>query len=166
MSAHTLNPYRAGLWTTGMARMLQALGLAMAGLVLTACERPSPESVQSGYRGTGMVQVYNVRLLEAKTEKNQAPVAIPSPGSDGPKAAQVYKNVKVLGHLSAGEFNRLMVSIRLMRHARAYAWPTGRRASCANAQLTRAPSPSRPLARSRLHPEGDAAHVGLRRGLL
>jgi photosynthetic reaction center cytochrome c subunit len=94
-----------------MGRWAQGLGLALVGFLLAGCERPSPESVQSGYRGTGMVQVYNARLLEVKTEKNQPPVAIPSPGSDGPKAAQAYKNVKVLGHLSVGEFNRLMVSM-------------------------------------------------------
>jgi photosynthetic reaction center cytochrome c subunit len=94
-----------------MSRIAKSLGLALVGLVLAGCERPIPESVQSGYRGTGMAQVYNARLLEVKTEKNQPPVAIPSAGSDGPKASQVYKNVKVLGDLSVGDFNRLMVSM-------------------------------------------------------
>ena len=94
-----------------VGRMAKALSLALVGLVLAGCERPSPESVQSGYRGTGMVQVYNARLLEVKTEKNQPPAVIPSAGSDGPKASQVYKNVKVLGDLSVGDFNRLMVSM-------------------------------------------------------
>ena len=92
-------------------RLLHGLGLVLLGLTLAGCERPSPESVQSGYRGTGMVQVYNNRLLEDKTEKNQPPFVIPSPGSEGPKASQVYKNVKLLGNLSVGEFNRLMASM-------------------------------------------------------
>ena len=92
-------------------RLAKCFGLALIGLALSGCERPSPESVQSGYRGTGMVQVYNARLLEAKTEVNQPPFVIPSPGSDGPKASQAYKNVKVLGNLSVGEFNRLMASM-------------------------------------------------------
>ena len=105
MNTHTLHKTH---WTR---RLAQGLGFALVGLVLAGCERPIPETVQSGYRGTGMAQVYNARLLEVKTEKNQPPVAIPSPGSDGPKAAQAYKNVKVLGHLSVGEFNRLMVSM-------------------------------------------------------
>ena len=108
MNAQTMNTstpaQRIGRWC-------QILGLVLAGLMLAGCERPSPESVQSGYRGTGMVQVYNARLLEVKTEKNQPPLAIPSPGSDGPKASQAYKNVKILGNLSVGEFNRLMVSM-------------------------------------------------------
>ena len=89
----------------------KALGLVLIGFVLAGCERPSPESVQSGYRGTGMLQVYNERLLDAKTENNQPPPVIPSPGSEGPKASAVYQNVKVLGNLSVGEFNRLMVSM-------------------------------------------------------
>ena len=105
MHTHTLT---TSPWS---GRLFKALGFALLGLVLAGCERPSPETVQSGYRGTGMAQVYNARLLAVKTEKNQPPVAIPSPGSDGPKAAQAYKNVKVLGNLSVGEFNRLMVSM-------------------------------------------------------
>jgi photosynthetic reaction center cytochrome c subunit len=97
--------------TVRNTRWFKALGLVLIGFVLAGCERPSPESVQSGYRGTGMLQVYNERLLDAKTENNQPPPVIPSPGSDGPKASQVYKNVKILGDLSVGEFNRLMVSM-------------------------------------------------------
>jgi len=111
MNMNNMNSSDPRLGTSWAGRLMQTLGLALLGLLLTGCERPSPESVQSGYRGTGMVQVYNARLLEAKTDKNQPPFAIPSPGSDGPKASQAYKNVKVLGNLSVGEFNRLMVSM-------------------------------------------------------
>jgi len=103
-----MNTFLKNSWT---ARVAKGLGLALAGLVLAGCERPIPESVQSGYRGTGMVQVYNARILEAKTALNQPPPVIPSAGSDGPKASQVYQNVKVLGDLSVGEFNRLMASM-------------------------------------------------------
>ncbi len=87
-----------------------AAGLS-AVLLLTACERPFQDSVQHGYRGTGMVQVYNPRLLEVKTEANQAPVALPPAPGEGPKAGQTYKNVKVLGDLSVSQFNRLMASM-------------------------------------------------------
>ena len=94
---------------------LRRLAVYAAGLsavvLLTACERPFQDSVQSGYRGTGMVQVYNPRLLEVKTEANQAPVALPAVSGEGPKAAQAYKNVQVLGDLSVSQFNRLMVSM-------------------------------------------------------
>ena len=87
-----------------------ACGLA-ALLVLSGCELPVPNSVQHGYRGTGMVQVYNTRLLAAKVDVNAAPVSLPQVPGDGPKASQTYKNVKVLGDLSTAQFNRLMVSM-------------------------------------------------------
>ncbi len=87
-----------------------AAGLS-AVLLLTACERPFQDSVQHGYRGTGMVQVYNPRMLAVKTEANQAPVALPAAPGEGPKAGQTYKNVKVLGDLSVAQFNRLMASM-------------------------------------------------------
>ena len=87
-----------------------AAGLA-ALVLLSGCELPVPNSVQHGYRGTGMVQVYNTRLLAATADANVAPVAIPQAPGEGPKASQTYKNVQVLGNLSTAQFNRLMVSM-------------------------------------------------------
>ena len=78
---------------------------------LAGCERFPMESVQSGYRGTGMVQVYNPRTLEANAEKHEAPASLPQAGDEGPSASQVYKNVKLLGDLSVGQFTRLMTSM-------------------------------------------------------
>ncbi len=82
-------------------------------LMLAGCERPPVESVQRGYRGTGMEQVYNPRLLAKEAALNTPPAvlpAIPSP-PDGPKAGQVFQNVKVLGDLGVGEFTRLMLAM-------------------------------------------------------
>lgn len=76
--------------------------------VLTACERPPVQSVQTGFRGTGMDQMVNPRTVAANAATHQAPEALPPVPGDGPKAAQVYQNVKVLGHLSVGEFARVM----------------------------------------------------------
>ena len=84
---------------------------ALAGLLLAGCERPSPDSVQRGYRGTGMVQVYNPRLLAEQAPANVAPAPIPAASPDGPKASEVFKNVKVLGNQSVGEFTRTMLAI-------------------------------------------------------
>ena len=79
--------------------MIKALffkGLALASVVLlSACERPVMDSVQRGYRGTGMVQVYNPRIIEQNEELHAAPVALPPASADGPKAGKVYQNVKV-----------------------------------------------------------------------
>ena len=80
-------------------------------LALAGCERPPIESVQRGFRGTGMEQVYNPRLLQAKAAVNAVPETPPLASPDGPKAGQVFQNVKVLNDLSVGEFTRLMVSI-------------------------------------------------------
>ncbi|MCU0762993.1 MAG: photosynthetic reaction center cytochrome PufC [Hydrogenophaga sp.] len=86
--------------------------LALGSLVLlTACERPPMDTVQHGYRGTGMVQVYNPRTMEDVVAANQVPAAQPPAATDGPKAGQIYQNVQVLGDLSIGEFTRLMVSM-------------------------------------------------------
>ena len=85
---------------------------ALAGLVLlSGCERPPIESVQHGYRGSGMVQVYNPRILEQREELNRVPVALPAADAEGPKAGAIFKNVKVLGDLSVGQFTRLMTSM-------------------------------------------------------
>ena len=91
-----------------MKHILTILGCA---LLLSACERPPMDAIQHGYRGTGMVQVYNPRILEGQAAKNEVPMALPPAGDEGPKAAQIYQNVKVLGDLSAGQFTRLMVSM-------------------------------------------------------
>jgi photosynthetic reaction center cytochrome c subunit len=79
--------------------------------MLSGCERPPIETVQTGYRGTGMEQIYNPRTLIKQASLNQAPVAPDAASADGPKAGQVYQNVKVLGDLSVGQFNRHMVAI-------------------------------------------------------
>ena len=93
-----------------LKRFLSWAGLA--GLFLLAgCERPPIDSVQHGYRGTGMVQVYNPRILDLTTEANVLPVALPLAPGDSPKASSLYKNVKVLGNLNNNEFTRLMLSM-------------------------------------------------------
>ena len=82
-----------------------------AAVMLTGCERPPIETVQTGFRGTGMEQIYNPRILAKQASLNQAPEAPDAASADGPKASQVYQNVKVLGDLSVGQFNRHMVAI-------------------------------------------------------
>ncbi len=88
--------------------LLAVLGTTV---LLTACERPPVDSIQSGPRGTGMQQVYNPRTLAANAGKHTVPEALPPASSDGPKASAVYQNVKVLGDLSVGEFTRLMAAM-------------------------------------------------------
>jgi photosynthetic reaction center cytochrome c subunit len=79
--------------------------------LLAGCERPFMDSVQHGYRGSGMLQVYNPRTLAARQDNNTVPVSLPEASADGPKASMVFQNVKVLGDLSVPQFTRLMASI-------------------------------------------------------
>jgi photosynthetic reaction center cytochrome c subunit len=86
--------------------------VAVAALaVLSGCERPPVETAQTGYRGTGMEQVTNPRLVAREAALHVAPAALDPVSADGPKARDVYKNVQVLGDLSVGEFTRFMVAM-------------------------------------------------------
>ena len=93
-------------WAQGL------VGLHLASL-LSACERPPVAPVQGGYRGTGMVQMYNPRTLAGQAELNAEPVIARAaklrPGA--PPAGEAYENVKVLGDLSVTEFGRTMTAI-------------------------------------------------------
>ena len=52
-----------------LSSVVRLLGLASV-VLLSACERPPMISVQHGYAGTGMVQVYNPRAVEQQIEDN------------------------------------------------------------------------------------------------
>jgi photosynthetic reaction center cytochrome c subunit len=82
-------------------------------LTLAACERPPVDSVQRGYRGTGMVLVYNPAAVDAAASANAMPVIDPAARSrpNGPKASMAFKNLQVLGDLSLAEFGRTMNAI-------------------------------------------------------
>ena len=93
-----------------------ASALTLGLLLLTSCkeapfERPGMDSVQNGYRGTGMVQVYNPRIVADNLSRHEVPPSLPAGDPSGPKAGKLYQNVKVLGDLSVGEFTRLMISM-------------------------------------------------------
>jgi photosynthetic reaction center cytochrome c subunit len=77
---------------------------------MSRMNRPPIVSVQRGYRGTGLEQLYTPAALASLQAANKMPGVLPEPGPNGPKAGVVYKNVKVLGGLSVGQFTRLMVT--------------------------------------------------------
>jgi len=93
---------------TPKSSTLLALGAA---LLLAGCERPPVDTSQQGYRGTGMVELSNPRLVEASAELHAVPAALPPAEAGGPTAGETYQNVQVLGDLSVGEFTRLMVAM-------------------------------------------------------
>jgi photosynthetic reaction center cytochrome c subunit len=91
---------------------LTILPLLAAALWLAGCERPPMQSTQLGYRGTGMVQIDNPRILaEQAAAREPIPPSTPAPPAVGPKARDVFQNVKVLGDLSVADFTRHMASI-------------------------------------------------------
>jgi photosynthetic reaction center cytochrome c subunit len=93
---------------------LSALGLAVVlgtSVLLGGCERPPVNTAQGGFRGTGMVQVSNPRISASLAAEQTLPAAIPPiPGGDA-LAKDTFKNVQVLGDLTAGEFTRTMLAI-------------------------------------------------------
>ena len=94
--------------TSRFAAVCAALAAAA---LLAACERPPVDTVQRGYRGTGMEQVYNPRILATQAPENALPADTPMVPPGGPLASTVFKNVQVVGDISVGEFTRLMVSM-------------------------------------------------------
>lgn len=83
-----------------------ALGL------LSACgERPPIDTQQLGYRGTGMQQNINPRMMKTVMAANQPGPIQPAADGSGPLASEVYQNVQVLKDLSVGEFTRVMLSM-------------------------------------------------------
>jgi len=71
--------------------------------VLAGCgERPPIETEQLGYRGTGMEQNRNPRLLQKVVAANQIGNIQPPADSSGPLAKDIYQNVQVLSDLSIG----------------------------------------------------------------
>jgi photosynthetic reaction center cytochrome c subunit len=84
--------------------------LAPLSLVLLAgCELGAKQVEQTGYRGTGLEQIYDVSSMQQASVIPPPPYELPPPG--GPRATEVYQNVQVLGDLSAEQFNHLMASI-------------------------------------------------------
>jgi photosynthetic reaction center cytochrome c subunit len=95
-----------------MIRWMKVAAALLSSTALVACwELPPMASKQQGYRGTGMVQIANPRLVAALAPAQVMPEAPPPVPADGPKAKEVYQNVQLLGDLSVAEFARTMVSI-------------------------------------------------------
>ena len=87
--------------------------VSVVALLAAGCERPPVAVSQTGFRGTGMAQVYNPRTLATQAAVNTAPpvadAIVDVPGT--PRASAIYQNVQVLGDLSVGEFARTMGAI-------------------------------------------------------
>jgi photosynthetic reaction center cytochrome c subunit len=85
--------------------------LIALGLLAGCGERPPIDTQQLGYRGTGMQQNVNPRIMKAVLAVNQPGPIQPAADGSGPLASEVYQNVQVLKDLSVGEFTRVMLSM-------------------------------------------------------
>jgi len=81
--------------------------LIAIGLLFTL-QRPPIDSVQTGYRGTGMITHSYPRQVAAYLPFNQVDAAMPAVPPSGKPASAVYKNIKVLGDVDSNELLRLM----------------------------------------------------------
>jgi photosynthetic reaction center cytochrome c subunit len=86
-------------------------GATALAVLLAGCEVPPQESTQNGPAGTGMAQVKSPEREAAKLASVQIPEPQPEADAGGQKASEVYQNVKVLGHLSEGQFIRVMAAV-------------------------------------------------------
>jgi photosynthetic reaction center cytochrome c subunit len=87
------------------------LGVLLAIPMMLQWERPPMDSTQQGFRGTGMVQVDNPRMMAVKKAAATVPEASDQAETGGQKASEIYENVKVLGDLNEAQFTRLMLAI-------------------------------------------------------
>ena len=87
-----------------------AAALVAAALV-AGCEKGPMDSIQRGYRGLGMVEIYNPNIEAAKWDANQPPPPLPAAAAGSPPASAVFKNLQVLNDLSVAELTRLMVAM-------------------------------------------------------
>jgi photosynthetic reaction center cytochrome c subunit len=88
--------------------------LALMCLSAWACERPPMQTTQLGYRGLGMQQVDNPRLITAANRAlNAVPPPLPLLPAEGQRAGELYTNVQIpaLQNLSVAQFSVLMTAL-------------------------------------------------------
>jgi photosynthetic reaction center cytochrome c subunit len=79
--------------------------------LLTGCDQT--ESVQRGYRGLSLQQLYDPSEVEAATDINDIPPPEyrDPPDPEAPPISEVFQNVQVLNDLTLLEFSRLMQAL-------------------------------------------------------
>ncbi len=95
-------------WTT--AGVLAGLGFAgVLAVIVPDWHRPWFAGTQTSYRGQSNVQFYS--RAETQAINSFVPPVLPAAADGGPKATDVYKNVKVLTDVNAAEFMRLQQAL-------------------------------------------------------
>jgi photosynthetic reaction center cytochrome c subunit len=105
VTAARSNPYKTAGWVTGVVTALVVWGLASTLQTLPMA------SVQLGYRGTGMIEQYNIASTNAQLPLNVPTGEYPPATPAGKPATAVYKNIQVLKTVDANDFLRVMASM-------------------------------------------------------
>lgn len=92
-----------------LSKLTAAAVLVVSSLALGACEIGPKQTQQTGYRGTGIVQITDPGNVVSPGEVPPPPYELPAPG--GQTAGEVYQNVKVLANVSQEEFDYTMAAI-------------------------------------------------------
>lgn len=102
VSAVWLYPWRVVIALGGV------LGLAIAFGLASTLDGLPVNSIQLGYRGVGMVQQYNDRLIAEQAWINRVVAPLPAVPPSGVASSVAYKNIVELGDVDSHEFLRLM----------------------------------------------------------
>lgn len=78
--------------------------------IAAGCDLGAKDSVQYGYRGTGIAQTSDRSQTQATLASLKLPAPIPPAGAS-PPGPLPWKNVQVLNDVSVGEFNRTMIAM-------------------------------------------------------
>jgi photosynthetic reaction center cytochrome c subunit len=73
----------------------------------------STSAFQLGPPGAAMQLVQSKETLEARVAANEVPAPLAPAAKDGLIASKAYKNVPVMGHITSGEFTRLMTAMTI-----------------------------------------------------
>jgi photosynthetic reaction center cytochrome c subunit len=92
-------------WITGIIVALIVWGIASTLQTLPMA------SVQLGYRGTAMIEQYNIAASKVTIPLNTPTAVYPAATPAGKPASAVYKNIQVLKTVDANDFLRLMAAM-------------------------------------------------------
>ena len=88
-----------------------AIAAALTVGVALTFEHPPVQSVQIGYRGLGMDELFHQANRDALRAANEVPMPVDPAPAGGPMATAEYKNVKVLTDLTSNQLTRLMLAM-------------------------------------------------------
>ncbi len=94
-------------------RTSKILGISSVSVafLLAGCEVGPKQSTQTGYRGTGIVQIVDPKTVARGAGKPIPANVYETPADTGQRAREVYQNVPVLGGISADQFNHFMANM-------------------------------------------------------